>query len=305
MSRLYVITGFLGAGKTTFLKQFARLFPDQRLAVLVNEFGKEDIDGVLLREVHARLAEIHNGSIFCACRLEQFVDTLAQLAEDEPDVILVETSGLSDPTNVRRLLSDRERFRGIQYMGCVCLADACHFEKVAVTARVCRKQLDNCDVVILNKTDLVGEEQRQRVIEQIHAWRPDVPIFSTVRGKVEPEWLPVLRQPEATELPAGIQTRDVSLVSRRVVLQESCPYERLLAFLQEIAPAAYRIKGFVRLCGQTYLVNVVAEDVQVMPWHGETTAVNHLVVLSGQNLPITAALKQAVQTYAPYIVAIE
>lgn len=112
MSRLYVITGFLGAGKTTFLKQFARLFPDQRLAVLVNEFGKEDIDGVLLREVHARLAEIHNGSIFCACRLEQFVDTLAQLAEDEPDVILVETSGLSDPTNVRRLLSDRERFRG-------------------------------------------------------------------------------------------------------------------------------------------------------------------------------------------------
>ena len=132
-----------------------------------------------------------------------------------------------------------------------------------------------------------------------------MPVFPTVRGQVKPEWLPVLREPDAAEMPSGIQTRDVSLISRRVVLQESFPYERLLSFLRDIAPAAYRIKGFVRLYEQAYLVNVVTDDVQVTPWNGEVTAPNRLVVLSGQNLPLTAALKQAVQTYAPYIVAVE
>ena len=100
---LYLITGFLGAGKTTFLKNFARQFAGRRLRLIINEFGRAGVDGTLLRELDAALDEISNGSIFCACRLDQFEAALEQAAADAPDVVLVEASGLADPTNVRRV----------------------------------------------------------------------------------------------------------------------------------------------------------------------------------------------------------
>lgn len=77
---LYLITGFLGAGKTTFLKNFARQFAGRRLRLIINEFGRAGVDGTLLRELDAALDEISNGSIFCACRLDQFEAALEQAA---------------------------------------------------------------------------------------------------------------------------------------------------------------------------------------------------------------------------------
>ena len=76
MSRLYLITGFLGAGKTTFLKQFMKQFSSERMHIIVNEFGKEGIDGELLSELGIALDEINNGSIFCSCRLDKFENVL-------------------------------------------------------------------------------------------------------------------------------------------------------------------------------------------------------------------------------------
>ena len=110
MSRLYLITGFLGAGKTTFLKNFIRLFSGQRIQLIVNEFGKEGVDGALLSDLGAYLREISGGSVFCACRMDQFEKVLRDSAAEKPDVILVEASGLSDPTGVRRLFSQTDRF---------------------------------------------------------------------------------------------------------------------------------------------------------------------------------------------------
>lgn len=106
MTGFYLITGFLGAGKTTFLKGFVRLFPGQGIGVLVNEFGREDVDSVLLSEFRACLEEVHSGSIFCACRAEQFADALTRLLDKAPDVLVAETSGLADPTQIRQILEE-------------------------------------------------------------------------------------------------------------------------------------------------------------------------------------------------------
>ena len=61
MSGLYLVTGFLGAGKTTFLKQFLSLFSGQRIRIIVNEFGREGVDGALLARLDAQLKEITGG----------------------------------------------------------------------------------------------------------------------------------------------------------------------------------------------------------------------------------------------------
>ena len=155
MSRLYLITGFLGAGKTTFLKQFMKQFSSERMHIIVNEFGKEGIDGELLSELGIALDEINNGSIFCSCRLDKFENVLQQVLQEKPDVIIVEASGLSDPTNVKKILNQREKFPGLEYMGCVCLLDARQFPKVYETAVVVKKQIQVSDLLLLNKKDLV------------------------------------------------------------------------------------------------------------------------------------------------------
>ena len=91
--KLYLITGFLGAGKTTFMKELIRCFPGMKPALIVNEFGRAGVDGALLRELGAALREVNNGSIFCACRAEQFREALDEIVKQCPDVILVEASG--------------------------------------------------------------------------------------------------------------------------------------------------------------------------------------------------------------------
>ena len=114
MTKLYLITGFLGSGKTTFLHKLVRLFPDRRLAIVVNEFGKVGVD-------------------------------------EPPELIFVEASGLSDPTAVRSILAQSGKFASLDYAGAICLIDAARFQKVYQTARVCRMQLAVDELVLINK----------------------------------------------------------------------------------------------------------------------------------------------------------
>ena len=140
-SQLYLITGFLGAGKTTFLKKLVSQLRDKRLHIIVNEFGREGVDGALLSEIGAALDEISNGSIFCSCRLDRFEEVLDTALESKPDCILVEASGLSDPTNVRNIMLQPDFADRVEYMGGICLIDAVRFEREYATARCCKKQL--------------------------------------------------------------------------------------------------------------------------------------------------------------------
>jgi G3E family GTPase len=154
MTGLYLITGFLGAGKTTFLKNLLAQLSGHKLRVIVNEFGSEGIDGALLRGSGAVVEEIYSGSIFCSCRLDQFEETLKKVYLEAPELILVEPSGLSDPTQIEAVLKQTDGLGGLSYMGGICLVDAVNFKKVLSTARVSRKQVMVSDLVLLNKADL-------------------------------------------------------------------------------------------------------------------------------------------------------
>ena len=102
MSRLYLITGFLGAGKTTFLKQFMKQFSSERMHIIVNEFGKEGIDGELLSELGIALDEINNGSIFCSCRLDKFENVLQQVFQVS-DLLLLNKKDLVKTEEIEQI----------------------------------------------------------------------------------------------------------------------------------------------------------------------------------------------------------
>jgi len=104
MTKLYLITGFLGAGKTTFLQKFVKLFPDKRIALIINEFGKSGVDGTLLQSLDIAMTEIDNGSIFCSCRVEQFEGAVISILEkNKPAQKVIKNKKKDLKTNVSSL----------------------------------------------------------------------------------------------------------------------------------------------------------------------------------------------------------
>lgn len=293
----YLVTGFLGAGKTTFLKKFVRLFPKQKIALVVNEFGREGVDGSLLEELHLTMREISNGSIFCSCRLDKFQEELERLLEHSPDLIITEASGLSDPTNIRRVLAD---YPQVAYRGSICLADSLNFQRVAGTARVCPKQLSVSSLVLLNKTDLVSEEQLRQVESAISALAPFAQIRRTSYGEFDPSWLSLISpNPEQEEAGSG---RDLTLQKRDLLLSPAMSSTQCSSLLRLLCEDTYRMKGFLRLSDGMFLADCTGATVQLEPWPGippENTG--HLTLLAGQGMNLRRTLKTAKELYGGLI----
>lgn len=294
MTKLYLVTGFLGAGKTTFLHEVLKLFSGRRCALIVNEFGRRGVDGALLADLGTDLTEINNGSIFCACKLEQFEAALLALQgrDPAPEFVFVEASGLSDPTAVGAILNRREVFPAMEYAGAICLVDALRFPKLCETARVCRMQLAVSDLVLVNKADLVSREQLDALEAALRAQRPDRPVHETAFGRVERAWLEEMHTACADPLQGEIHTRDLTL--RKLTLRVSGLGRRdLTDFLRMVADETYRIKGFVTLPEGPFLVDCVGPLVELRPYDGPGAEWGALTVLYGNGLKAKRAIENA------------
>ena len=307
MSGLYLVTGFLGAGKTTFLKQFLSLFSGQRIRIIVNEFGREGVDGALLARLDAQLKEITGGSVFCACRLDQFGQALREALAGDPDVIVVEASGLSDPTGVRRLLTEQD-FPGLQYRGAVCLVDAVRFPKVYETARACTRQLAASDVALVNKADLADEGQLARVRALIEGQRPDLPVIVTSYAKIPPDFLGTLAAAQNGDRPGALLTEDLTHRRATIRINGALTAAELTHFLRMFAEQTYRIKGFAdtRDRGPVQVDAVgTALTLSPAPEALSPDRLGALTVLSGAGMPLRAAVREACAWYEQAVVSVE
>ena len=306
MGKLYLITGFLGAGKTTFLKNFIRLFAGQKIQLIINEFGQEGVDGVLLSDLGAYLNEIAGGSVFCSCRLDQFENVLRKSADINADVILVEASGLSDPTGVRKLFSQTDRFPHIDYQGAVCLVDAVRFPKLYATARTSVKQLASSDVAVVNKVDRASPGQLEHTLSLIRGQRPDMPIIQTTFGAVDTDTLATLTR--AHTLPEADMPLTADLTLRKLMVTVSpdiTPYA-LQKFIEMFIEVTFRVKGFIQTSEGLFLADCVGNVVSLTPYTGEVPAdkIGHLVVLSGAGMPVKKRVREAAAWYPEQILSI-
>ena len=101
---VYLISGFLGSGKTTFLNRIIHAFPDNRsLMILMNEFGEMGLDGALVENDELDMLEISKGSIFCVCVKTDFIKGLTNIAQNiQPDVLIIEATGVANPSDLKR-----------------------------------------------------------------------------------------------------------------------------------------------------------------------------------------------------------
>lgn len=297
MTKLYLITGFLGAGKTTFLKKFLRVLGNPKVQIIVNEYGKEGIDGQLLKETGAALNEINNGSIFCSCRLDMFEAVLSEILKDAPEMLLIEASGLSDPTNIRKILDQPGKYDDIEYMGAICLVDARNFHKVYETATVVKKQISISDMILLNKIDLVPEEKLSEIEETIWNHRPDISIYRTTYGEMKPEWLEALHAGTGADVQGKIQARDITLRSFNLEIEDNFTAYEFRKFVEMFLENTYRVKGFVRLEGRIYHLDCVGTLFRMELWEKEAQGINNVVILSGNKLPVKGCVEKAMEWY--------
>ena len=112
-TRVYLITGFLGSGKTTLLNRIIDRFPkDQKLTLLVNEFGEIGVDGTLVEGEDIDMMEISKGSIFCVCVKTDFIKGLYELNTTvQPDVLLIESTGVANPSDLKKDLKAEKNIK--------------------------------------------------------------------------------------------------------------------------------------------------------------------------------------------------
>ncbi len=290
--KLYLITGFLGAGKTTFLKNFLQLFETQKVYVIINEFGREGVDGTLISEMSAHIAEINNGSIFCACRLDKFEEELNHIIKHhgDTDVIIVEASGLSEPGNIHKLMQTNG-FESISYCGSICLIDAVRFEKVKTTARMVPKQIKVSSLGLINKSDLVSEEKTQIIKQDVLSLNPAINLECTSFGAIDPKWLDFVSP--SLDIESALNTKDITLQKATITIPHTMSYTALMSLLQMISEDTYRIKGFVYLDNRAYLVDCVSSMVNCSPYKEKTVNENKLTVLAGSGMSLRNILKEA------------
>ena len=161
MIPVFLITGFLGSGKTSFLRNvIEKLSNTRKLGFIINEFAPAGVDGQSLSDLNHPfiLKEINNGSISCTCRQDDFIDGLNYLiANHNPEIVFVETSGLSDPIAIAEYFTDRKLTDKAYLAHIWCLVDSANYSKISQVNTIVQHQVMAADEIIINKTDLMKE----------------------------------------------------------------------------------------------------------------------------------------------------
>jgi G3E family GTPase len=182
-----VLTGFLGAGKTTLLNRILTSDHGRRVAVIVNEFGEVGIDHHLLLSSEQEIVEMSNGCICCTVRGD-LLRSLFQLLEHRAkfDTLMIETTGLADPTPVVQTFFIDERIRSeFQLNGVVTVVDSKHVWQQIDRSTEAREQIAFADLVLLNKMDLINPEDLQELEYKIRNLNGAARIYQTKNSDVE------------------------------------------------------------------------------------------------------------------------
>src|SRR3954454_2847982 len=177
-----ILTGFLGAGKTTLLKRILSESHGQKIAVIENEFGEENIDNdILVTESKEQIVQMSNGCICCTIR-EDLRATLQLLAAKKRkglldfDRVVIETTGLADPGPVAQtFFMDDEIAESYLLDSILTLVDAKHADKQLDERQEARRQVGFADQIFISKTDLVGKDEVDALVHRLKHMNPRAP----------------------------------------------------------------------------------------------------------------------------------
>ena len=212
-----LITGYLGAGKTTFMNELLKLQLGKKVAIVVNDMGAINIDSTLIRNnslvkyPDMELISMQNGCICCTLR-EKFMDQIVELSNRDIDAILVEASGISDPVSIAEafLIYEEDQKERPVYLDSVItvvdadriyseflqsLSECADLEKDGIEKdeeevdpdiiNLIMDQIEFCSLILLNKCDLLTTEQLREVKEVVQILQPEAKIIETEYARAD------------------------------------------------------------------------------------------------------------------------
>ncbi len=249
---IVILSGFLGTGKTTILQNIIDSSNDKKIAVLLNDFGDVPVDGALINHngkvenISSPVMEIGGGSVFCSCLKEAFVKALFSLSTSNAERVIVEASGMSDPSGVTKMLSLAKLDTFYDEALVICLFDPQKSLKLSNVLEVIPRQIKAANVVVLTKSDITTSEERQQARDYIKSVNASVPVVESYNGILNLENLPQISVTANATLTSLLtfntpETRPDSFV----IDKEINELQKFIKTLSEYE-SLLRVKGFVK-----------------------------------------------------------
>ncbi|MTH95813.1 GTP-binding protein [Roseibium sp. RKSG952] len=299
-----VLTGYLGAGKTTLLNRILSEDHGKRYAVIVNEFGDVGIDNDLVVDADEEVFEMNNGCICCTVRgdLIRIIEGLMK-RRNHFDAILIETTGLADPAPVAQtFFVDEDVQSKTKLDAIVTVVDAKHLLDEIGKAHEAQEQLAFADIILLNKVDLVSEDDLSKVEKRIRRINPTATIHRTERCQIpfteilgrnafdldrvleiEPEFLEHFHDHDHDDHVTSFSLTSDAPLDPTLFL----PWIQFIA--QEYGPDMLRMKGIIAFDRDddrfvVQAVHMLLEGDHQRPWNPDERRTTRLVFI-GRDLP--------------------
>ncbi len=256
MKDVYLFSGFLGSGKTTLLKNMITQMKEKGLrpAVFMNELGKMNMDSDAVED-GVPLKEILDGCICCSGSEKSEAQIQTLLAEEEFDVLLIETTGAAHPVEALDAIFSPLFAEQLNFKGIVTVADSKRWmDRNSLSPQIRSlflEQIRHADLVLANKMDLLTESEQGTVVYEIQSLNPTAQIIQTVHAKIP---FSALEKVTASSTKDVVKAPVSKLNLNAKVLQFDAPVgrEKFEKWLRALPDSVYRIKGYVPLEGDKY-----------------------------------------------------
>ncbi len=261
-----LITGYLGAGKTTFLNHLLGLpaWRRKRLALIINEFGALGIDGKLVRPGKYQKYEINRGSIFCTCTQTEFVATMKQIAAARDcDHVLIEATGIAETSDLMACMDQCGLADIFRIDAVVCLVDAANYVQIAPFLKVAGSQVACADAIVVNKIDLLSKAELAKLKLILADINPNAPQIDVTYGDVPSAFLKGLLHGQ--RLHGRVHKPPTSVVAASFQTEEPVDRAIFLETIQKLGPKLLRLKGNIAFQDGPRFVEFVGDAILEKP----------------------------------------
>ena len=187
MTKIDIISGFLGAGKTTLIQKLLReAFKGEQVVLIENEFGEIGIDGGFLKEAGIEIREMNSGCICCSL-VGDFGASLKEVIETyHPDRILIEPSGVGKLSDVKKAVESVKTDADVMLNSATTVVDVKKCKMYLKNfGEFYKNQVESAGAIILSRTDIADDDKVEQAVAQIRALNPDAPIITTPEDQID------------------------------------------------------------------------------------------------------------------------
>jgi len=283
-----LVTGFLGAGKTTFLNWLINTHPNLKISLILNEFGDVKLESQFIKQgAKNEVVELANGCMCCVAKSD-IPRVIKLILEKSPktEYILIEASGLSDPDPIHETLESPDLSEKVYLSSVICIVDAVNFEKTRESHQIVMSQIGDANIIILSKIKEAGEEKTLRIKSFIEG------IGINTRVVLWNESLSPDMFLEKTNLPKEIEDKKVH--EHRHSHEEYDDFlfksnkeidiEKFIEVVNSLPENIVRAKGYLLANGRKKMVQYVSGQLEIFDeqWGNQTP--NTAILFLGKNM---------------------